>query len=131
MVNDPIGDFINRLKNASAVRAEVTSAPYSKTKEAVANLLKKSGFISFVNVKGKSTKKTLEVGLAYHKNGNAKISDLKRISKPSRRVYRGLKDIRPVKFGKGTLVLSTPLGILSGRDAKKSKVGGEALFEIW
>ena len=131
MVSDPIGDFINRLKNASAVKAEVTSTPYSKTKEAVANLLKKNGFISFVNVKGKTTKKTLEVGLAYYKNGNAKITDTKRISKPSRRVYRGLKDIRPVKFGKGTLVLSTPGGILSGKEAKKSKVGGEALFEIW
>jgi len=131
MVGDPIGDFINRLKNASLVKRETVVAPYSKLKDSISNLLKKEGYISFVNTKGKGIKKSLEIGLAYRKDGSSKISVAKRISKPGRRVYKNYKDIKPVKFGKGTLVLSTPQGVISEKEAKKSKVGGEALFEIW
>ena len=131
MVNDPIGDFINRLKNASAVKAKVASVPYSKMKEAISNFLKKEGYISFFNVKGKGIKKTLEIGLSYGKDDEPKISSTKRISKPGRRVYKTAKEIKLVKFGKGRILLSTPKGILSGREARKNKVGGEALFEIW
>jgi small subunit ribosomal protein S8 len=131
MVGDPLGDLINRLKNASAVSSQTASITYSKTKEAVINLLKKEGYINSVNVKGKGIKKTLEIGLSYKKDGTPKISETKRVSKPGRRVYKGFKEIRPVKFGKGTLVLSTPKGIITGGIARKEKVGGEALFEIW
>ena len=131
MVNDPTGDYINRLKNASAVKSETVSIPYSKIKEAISNLLKSEGYINFVNTKGKTVKRTLEIGLAYNKDGSPKISAAKRISKPGRRVYKSSKEIKPVKFGKGTLVLSTPKGIVSGEGARKEKVGGEALFEIW
>jgi small subunit ribosomal protein S8 len=131
MVNDPIADYINRLKNASVVRSNLTSVPYSKTKEAIANLLKKEGYINFVNIKGKSVKRSLEVGLVYNKDGSPKINETKRISKPSRRIYKSSKEIRPVKFGKGTLILSTPKGIITGKEAKKAKVGGEVLFEIY
>jgi small subunit ribosomal protein S8 len=128
---DPIGDYINRLKNASAVKSETTTAPYSKTKEAISDLLKKEGYINFVNLKGKGIKKILGIGLAYRKDGSPKILHAKRISKPGRRVYKNSKEIKPVKFGKGILVISTPKGIVTGKTAKKEKVGGEALFEIW
>jgi small subunit ribosomal protein S8 len=131
MVNDPVGDYINRLKNASAVKSETVSIPYSKVKEAISDLLKSEGYINAINVKGKTVKRSLEISLAYSKDGSPKISRTKRISKPGRRIYRGSKEIKPVKFGKGTLVLSTPKGIISERDAKKQKVGGEVLFEIW
>jgi len=131
MVGDPLGDFINRIKNASAVSSAAVSAPYSKTKEAVSNLLKNEGYLNSVNVKGKGIKKTLEIGLLYKKDGSPKISEAKRVSKPGRRIYFGFKEIRPVKFGKGTLVLSTPKGIVTEKEARKEKVGGEALFEIW
>jgi small subunit ribosomal protein S8 len=128
---DPIGDYINRLKNASAVKSESTVAPYSKVKESISNLLKKEGYLSFINLKGKGVKRVLEVGLSYKKDGSPKIANAKRISKPGRRIYRSSNEIRPVKFGKGTLVISTPSGILTGKDARKGKVGGEAMFEIW
>ena len=131
MVGDPIGDYINRLKNAGAVKKETVSAPYSKTKEAISKLLKKEGYLGFVNVKGKSVKKDLELGLVYDKDGSPKINEARRISKPSRRIYKNSRKIRPVKFGKGMLVISTPKGIISGKTAKKEKVGGEVLFEIW
>jgi small subunit ribosomal protein S8 len=131
MVNDPLGDFINRLKNANAVKSEVAVSPYSKLKESVANLLKKEGYVGFINNKGKGAKKVLEVGLLYKKDGSPRISQTKRVSKPGRRVYQGFKEMRPVKFGHGMLVLSTPQGIVSDKDAKKDKIGGEALFKIW
>ena len=131
MVNDPLGDFINILKNANATKSEVVLSPYSKLKEAVASVLKNEGYLSFVSAKGKGAKKVLETGLVYKKDGSPKITSTKRISKPGKRVYRGFKDVRPVKFGRGALVLSTPQGILSGKDAQKTKAGGEALFEIW
>jgi len=131
MVGDPIGDFINRIKNASKVGIPVVVVPYSRIKEAIANLLKKEGYVGFVNVKGKGVKKALEVGLIKTKEGFQRISDVKRVSTPGRRVYRGFKEIRPVKFGKGSLVLSTPDGIISDKEARKTKVGGEVLFKIW
>ncbi|PIP86530.1 30S ribosomal protein S8 [Candidatus Campbellbacteria bacterium CG11_big_fil_rev_8_21_14_0_20_44_21] len=131
MVGDPIGDFINRIKNASKTDKKVVSAPYSKIKESVANLLKKEGYVGFVDVKGKGVKKTLELGLVSKKDGTPAISGARRLSKPGRRIYKGAGDIRPVKFGHGRLVLSTPEGVISGGEAKKKRVGGELLFEIW
>ena len=121
MVSDPIGDFINRLKNASAVGSEMTATPYSKVKESISDILKKEGYLGFVNVKGKGVKKTLETGLIYKKDSSPKISEVKRISKPGRRVYKSFREIKPVKFGKGTLVLSTPNGIISEKEAKKNE----------
>jgi len=130
MVNDPIGDFINRLSNAGKVKKETVEIPYSALKQAVADKLVSFGYLSSVEKHGKKVKKTLEVGLAYE-NGRSMIRGVKRISKPGRRMYKGAGEILPVKFGKGKLILSTPKGILSGEEAKKENVGGEELFSIW
>ena len=131
MVNDPVGDFIIRLKNASAVRAEFVSLPYSKFKFAVASKLAQRGYVKSVAKRGKKIRKTLEVELAYGKGGQPTISEVKRISKPGRRLYRNVSEIYPVRYGKGLLLLSTPKGVLTGDEAKKEKTGGEALFDIW
>jgi len=131
MMTDPIGDFIVRIKNASAVGKETVSVPHSKFKMAVADKLKEIGFIKSIDRKGKKIKKTLEIGLVYDKEGNPRISGVKRISKPGRRLYRSVDEIHPVKYGKGSLVLSTPQGVMTDKEAKKTRVGGEALFEIW
>jgi len=130
-MTDPIGDFIVRIKNASAVGKETVSVPHSKFKMAVADKLKEIGFIKSIDRKGKKIKKTLEIGLVYDKEGNPRISGVKRISKPGRRLYRSVDEIHPVKYGKGSLVLSTPQGVMTDKEAKKTRVGGEALFEIW
>lgn len=131
MVNDPVADFVNQIKNAGAVRKEVVTIPFSNLKEAVAQVLKTKGYIKAAEKRGKKVKKTLEVTIAYEQDGTPKIKGVKRVSKPGRRVYASVGDINPVKFGHGTVVLSTPKGVLAGEDAKKERVGGEVMFEIW
>lgn len=131
MVNDPIGDFIVQLTNAGAVKKSSVSVPFSLFKAAVAEKLKEAGFVADVEKKGKKVKKTLEVSLKYHESGDPIISGVKRISKPGRRMYRGAKEVYPVRYGKGALILSTPKGLMTDKEARTAKVGGEALFEIW
>lgn len=131
MVGDPIGDFIIRLKNASAVAHDSVAVPHSKVKMAIAEVLKEAGFVKEVEKRGKKVRKTINVDLLYNKDGSPRITEVKRISKPSRRMYKGADEIFPVRYGKGVLVLSTPKGILTDAQARKEGVGGEALFEIW
>ena len=130
MTTDPIGDLLIRLQNASRVQHTHASMPYSRMKAAVANVLSREGYVGEVKEKGKVSRQ-LNIELKYNDNSRPVISGAKRISKPSRRMYLGSRDIRPVKRGYGLLVLSTPQGILSGREAREKKVGGEVLFEIW
>ena len=118
------------IKNASLVGKQSVSMPYSKIKNAIALCLKKEGFISDVSKKVKNGETILEIGLIYI-NDKPKIQEVDRISKQSRRVYFGMKDIHSVRNGSGLLVLSTPKGILSGKEARKEQVGGEALFKVW
>ena len=131
MVNDPVGDFIIRLTNAGAIKKANVSVPFSAFKMAIAEKLKEAGFIANIEKKGKKVKKTLEVTLKYDHQGDHFIQGVKRISKPGRRMYRSVHDIMPVRYGHGALILSTPKGIKTGKEARKEKVGGEALFEIW
>jgi len=127
---DNIGDFIIRLKNAGAVGHESVSVPHSKLKEAIAIKLAEVGYLSTVESKGKDIKKTLELKLKYEGDKHV-INDVKRVSKPGRRLYAKVEEIYPVKFGKGHLILSTPKGILTDSEAREAKVGGEQLFKIW
>ena len=99
-------------------------------KDAIIECLKKEGYVSSASKKVKKGVPMLEVILIYT-NKKPKITEVERISKQSRRVYFGVKDIRAVKNGLGLLVLSTPKGILSGKEARKEQVGGEALFKLW
>lgn len=131
MVSDTIGDFIIRLKNAGAVKKESVSVPFSALKLAVAEKLRDAGFVKSIDKKGKKVRKTLDVVLKYDAEGIHVIHGVKRISKPGRRMYRSVSEIMPVRYGHGVLVLSTPKGILTGKEARKENVGGEALFEIW
>ncbi len=119
------------MKNASAVSKDTITVPFSKLKYAIAQCLKDHGYITEVSKKTeKKNVPVIEIGLAYE-NGSPKIHDVKRLSKPSRRTYMGLHELRPVKNGHGILVLSTPKGIMSDKQARKEAVGGEALFMIW
>jgi len=119
------------MKNASMVSKETVVIPFSKLKYAIAQCLKEQGFI--VNASKKTEKNNisvLEIQLAYTPEG-PKIHDVKRMSKQSRRMYTGVKEIRPVKNGFGITVFSTPKGILSDKQARKEQVGGEVLFTMW
>ena len=131
MVSDTVGDFIIRLKNAGAVKKTSVSVPYSALKHAIAEKLKNAGFVQSVEKKGKKARKTLDVALKYDNEKLPVIHGVKRVSKPGRRLYRSAREIVPVRYGHGALILSTPKGILTGKEARKENVGGEALFEIW
>ena len=133
MVTDPIGDFLIRLRNAQSARKDSTLVPNSNMTRALADVLLREGYIGEVtrgakNATGKMN--ALTISLLY-KNGRPAILGAKRISKPSRRMYMGVRDIKPVKRGHGLLVLSTPAGIVTGTEAKAKRIGGEVLFEIW
>ncbi|HAO64399.1 TPA: 30S ribosomal protein S8 [Candidatus Taylorbacteria bacterium] len=130
MVTDPISDLIIRIKNAGPVRKEVVSMPYSKLKHAIAEVLKNHKFITSVESKGKGIETTLEIGIAYD-GIKPRINDVERVSKSSRRVYKGATEIASVRNGFGSLILSTSKGIMTDKEARKAKVGGEALFKIW
>jgi small subunit ribosomal protein S8 len=128
---DTIGDLIIRLKNAGMTGKSSVSIPYSSFKMAIAEKLKDHGYVKSVEKKGKKTKKTLDVTLKYNEAGQHAISGVKRVSKPGRRLYKNVLELHPVHYGHGALVLSTPKGIKTDKEARKEKVGGEALFEIW
>lgn len=128
MVTDPVADLITRIKNAGKARKESVLLPYSKLKEAIALVLVSEGYVK--SASKKKTSPTLEVVLNYH-NGEPKVKDVERISKSSRRVYMGFEEIHPTKGGFGKMILSTPKGILTDRQAIKERVGGEVLFKIW
>ena len=130
MVGDPIADLITRLKNASMVGHQTVVLPYSKLKESIALTLKTAGFVGDISKEGEGVQQSLVVTLMYDKAGAPRIKGVQRISKPGRRLYAGVKDIHPVKYGKGILVLSTPRGILVDADARKVRVGGETLFKM-
>lgn len=127
-MTDPISDMIIRIKNAGESRKDTLVLPYSKLKMEICSVLEKKGFIKSALKKGKKTK-VIEISLVESKEPH--IRDVKRISKPSKRVYKKYSELRPVKSGYGVLVLSTPKGIMTNLEAKKEHLGGEALFEIW
>lgn len=130
MVTDPISDFIIQMKNASDAHKASFTLPYSKVKAAIADVLVKEGFIKAASKKGKKVQKSLEIELV-HENGTPKIKGVERMSKVSKRMYFGFGDIRPVRQGFGRMLITTPKGILTDKEARKAKVGGEPLFKIW
>lgn len=131
MVSDAIGDLIIQLKNAGRVGKVQVVMPYSKLRHAVADKLAEVGYVESVEQQGKKVPhKALAITLKYV-SGSPRITDVKRISKPGRRLYTKVANIHQVKFGKGHMLLSTPLGILTNEEAKAKQVGGEQLFIIW
>jgi len=131
MVSDTVGDFIIQLKNAGAVGKTQVLLPYSKLKHSIATKLSEVGYVAEVTTTGEAVGKKLAVTLKYNAGGRHHINDVKRVSKPGRRLYAGVAEIFPVKFGKGHLILSTPAGILTDEEARTQNVGGEQLFIIW
>lgn len=122
--------LLTKIKNAQQAKKEIVKTHYSAMDERVAELLARAGYVSGVQKKGRNPKRVLEIELKYE-NGIGAIQGIKLISKPSRSIYLGYRAIKPVKQGYGALVLSTSAGVMLGRDARKKKIGGVALFEIW
>jgi len=133
MVTDRVGDFIIRLQNAAMIGKREVSVPFSGHILAIAKKLKELGFLSSVTteVKDESVKKTIIVTLAYDARDNAVLRGVNRISKPGRRLYAPHTSVHKVKGGTGARIMSSPSGIISDAEARKMRVGGEELFEIW
>jgi small subunit ribosomal protein S8 len=129
-MTDPIGAMLIMIKNASLASKDSITVPYSKLKHAIATCLEKDGYVTSVAQRTKGGHQVLEIGIAY-KDEAPMVTHVERVSKPSRRVYMGVADIKAVRNGHGRLVLSTPKGIMNNTEARKQLVGGEALFKIW
>lgn len=128
MVTDPIADMLTRVLNASRVGQSETRIPFSSMKKRILELLSKEGFVG--NIKESKATHELVVSLKYD-GKTPRVSGAERVSKPSRRVYMSSHTLRPVRYGYGLLVLSTPKGIMSDKEARKEHVGGEAILKIW
>jgi len=128
---DPVSDLLTRIRNAHLAKHDRVDVPTSTLKAEICRILQEEGFIrSFRQVDGKPTG-FLRIYLEYDGEGSPAISHLRRISKPGRRIYRGAGEIRPVLGGRGIGVVSTNLGLLSDRQARERRVGGEVLCEVW
>ncbi len=130
LMNDPISDLLNRIKSAASVGKRTVIVPRSRMNERIATVLKNQGYLISVNPYGKE-ETSLEFVFSDKERVGKKVLGASRISKPSCRVYCRVSDIKPVRHGRGCLVLSTPQGVMTGSEAQKLRVGGEALFMIW
>lgn len=129
MFTDPISDFLTRIRNAHHVRHEELSLPGSRIKRAIADILQREGYIESVDEQTEGSKNTLHIRLKYVAKVPA-IHELTRISKPGRRVYRKSDELRRVLSGQGMAIISTSVGLMTDREARARKLGGEVLCEI-
>jgi len=131
MMTDPIADMLTRIRNAALVRNERADMPHSRLKEHVATVLKAEGYIDDVRVSEGDDRKTLTLILRYGRDRQSAIDGLKRVSTPGRRVYVRHDRIDRVCSGMGISILSTSRGVMTDREARRQRVGGELLCEIW
>ena len=132
-MTDPIADMLARIRNAAMARHEVARIPASKIKKSIAKLLEQEGYVSSVSEEewGPQKRKTLTVTLKYADNRNVAFAGLRRISKPGRRVYVGHDKIPRVLNGLGVSIISTSQGLMTDKEARTKKVGGELICEVW
>jgi small subunit ribosomal protein S8 len=131
MVNDLVSDALTRIRNASMRRLEDTTLLYSGLVESVIKIFRDKGYIESYSIVEDGNKKFIKVILMYDDKGNTVINELKKISKPGRRVYKPSSEIKEFKNGYGTIVVSSSKGVLSNDVAHKEGVGGELICSIW
>jgi len=132
MMNDLIADAITRIRNASMRKLDTATLVHSKTIESIVAVLKAKEYIEDFNVvEIDANKKSIKVTLKYDDNENTVINELKRLSKPGRRVYKNSSELKTFKNGYGTIIVSTNKGVISNDEAYKLNVGGEVLCSIW
>jgi small subunit ribosomal protein S8 len=131
MNSDPIADMLTRIRNACLVQHKQVVMPASKIKVNIARILKEEGFIDNYGVTDEKPQGNLVLRLKYTGRGEPVISGLERVSRPGKRVYTGHKDIPWVRAGLGIAILSTPQGLMTGRQARRNKLGGELIAKVW
>ena len=130
-MTDPIADMLTRLRNANRAHHDAVSMPYSKLKNAIANILVEEGYIASTSVEDARVGKTLTINLKYGSHREAAIQGLKRVSKPGLRIYSSSEDMPKVLKGIGTAIVSTSQGVMTDKKARKEHVGGEVLAFVW
>jgi small subunit ribosomal protein S8 len=132
MMTDPIADMLTRIRNAAQAQHEHTALPSSKLKVQVAEILKQEGFIDDYRVEdGNGAQSSLTIFLKYGRDRQSAFVGMRRASRPGRRFYVGHRDIPRVQNGMGVAILSTSAGVMTDRDARDKRVGGEVLCEVW
>ncbi|MGD0697713.1 MAG: 30S ribosomal protein S8 [Terriglobia bacterium] len=129
-VTDPIADMLTRIRNGIHARHQRADMPASKLKIELAKILKEEGYIANFKIAEEGKKKTLKVFLRYDADGESVISTIERVSRPGRRVYVGAAEITKVMGGLGINILTTPRGVMTGKNARKSRLGGEVLCSV-
>ena len=130
MHTDPISDFITRIRNAQSARIETIESPSSRMKFAIAKILEREGYIGAVSEKAEGVKKTISIALKYD-GKQPVIRSIKRVSTPGLRVYRGASEFPRVLSDIGIAIVSTSAGVMTNKEARKRKLGGEVLCEIY
>lgn len=131
MTTDPIADMLTRIRNASMVNHKQVAMPSSKIKVAIAQILKAEGFIDAYMVTDDKPQPNLLMRLKYTGRGDAVITGLDRVSKPGKRIYTNHQEIPWVRAGLGITIISTPKGLMTGREARQAKLGGEIICNVW
>jgi small subunit ribosomal protein S8 len=131
MMTDPVSDMLTRIRNANLALHERVAMPASKLKEEIAKILASEGYIEGYEVKASGTRKTLDIELKYTSDRARVIEGLKRISTPGRRIYAGADALPRVNGGLGVAVVSTSQGLLPDREARRRRLGGEIVCEVW
>jgi small subunit ribosomal protein S8 len=130
-MTDPIADLLTRIRNINCLGRTRVSAPYSRIKQEILNVLKREGFITGFEVAEDGAFKKLDITLKFGPEGEKVIRTIDRISSPGCRVFKKVKEIKPVLEGQGIAVISTPRGVLSDREARAQNVGGEILCNVY
>lgn len=130
-MTDPIADMLTRIRNAIHAKHNKVDVPSSKLKAELARILKEQGYINNYKITGEGTKKSLRIFLRYGTKGEPVISRLDRVSKPGRRVYKPSTDIRQILGGMGISVFSTSAGLMTGKEARRKKMGGEHICNVY
>ena len=132
MLTDPVADMLTRIRNAAQARKLTVDIPWSRHKEAIAKVLVDEGYLeNAASVSDPGAKRMLRVGIRYDERRRPVMNGVKRVSRPSLRVYVGAGEIPAIRRGLGINVLSTPKGVLADREARKQGVGGELLCTVW
>lgn len=131
MHSDPIADLLTRLRNGSRAKLTTVDIPLSKIKLEIVKILESEGFVKSHEITSESKFPTLRVHMSYDTKRKEIMHKIKRISKPGLRIYRGAEDLKPIRSGLTTLILSTSSGVMTDREARRRKIGGEVLCEVY
>lgn len=131
MYSDPIADMLTRIRNAISNESPSVQIPASKLKASIADVLQREGFIWDWKLEGDGLGRTLRLNLKYGPNGERVLSHLSRVSRPGCRSYKQSADIKRIRSGTGILILTTSVGVISSKEAREKRVGGEVIAEVW